>query len=139
MVESCVYHQLSTKRFITKEPMRSHLRNLTVFLIWCLGEKVNKIITFSDCNLTVCLRHKKKPRRTMTRTHCSQVMEEKLARMGAMMAMIAEQDCELTDKNKPSYLSSSTEYIVYTLLTASLTTCIKFNPISYGCSDQRLF
>ena len=38
--------------------------------------------------------------------------------MGAMMAMIAEQDCELTDKNKPSYLPSSTEYIVYTLLTA---------------------
>ena len=56
-------------------------------------------------------------------------MEEKLSRMGAMMAMMAEQDCELTDKNKPSYLSSSTEYIVYTLLTASLTTCIKLNPM----------
>ena len=99
MVESGVYKQLSTKRFITKQPMRSHLRNLTVLFKRCLvGKSTN--LTINDCSLTVSLRHIKNPRRTMIRTHCSKVMEEMLARMGAMMAMIAEWDCQLTDKDE---------------------------------------
>ena len=42
--------------------------------------------------------------------------------MGAMMAMMAEQDCELSDKDEPSYPPSTTEYNVYKLITASLNT-----------------